>query len=197
MSASFDYIRPALPADSFGQMVQEAIDVMDRELNEIADNTPDDPSESIEDDTAKEKKDEEDEDISILPSVGERIDVLWPLHNTYFSEIVSEIPERMHKIEYDDGDEETLAMSNETWRFSTPIESLTAAFNGSLQLQSTDQSDLQSLFDNFGNRPFMAYRSQGFPSYLIHIYYTEEEEVFKKTVKTVHRKDVPPGANVI
>ena len=53
------------------------------------------------------------------------------------------------------------------------------------------------MFDFFGNKQFMRFEAQGFPSYPLINAYMEEEGNFKKHVKMVHLSQVPKIANIV
>lgn len=70
---------------------------------------------------------------------------------------------KLIKSLYDDGDVETLKMSQETWSFlvSSSDASLIAA-SCAFELQSSLQNDLQSMLDHFGNKVFSDIRFKAF-----------------------------------
>ena len=100
-------------------------------------------------------------------------------------------------------------MKNQEWRFSdqekneideSDVE--TPALQSSTvhhlpTLASNEQVDFQSMFNHFGNRPFLMSQAQGFPQACIINAYKREEESFKHTVRVVTRDTVPSNANVI
>ncbi|GAB2223393.1 hypothetical protein Droror1_Dr00017534 [Drosera rotundifolia] len=48
--------------------------------------------------------------------VGSRIKVWWPKDKTYYAGVIAEyIPEKQHKVTYDDGEEEILVLKDEKW----------------------------------------------------------------------------------
>lgn len=54
-----------------------------------------------------------------MPCVGQRIGVWWPLDETYYSGKVKYFDQSTgrHTVLYDDGEEEVLELTRETWRF--------------------------------------------------------------------------------
>ena len=56
--------------------------------------------------------------MKALPSVGDQIQVYWPDDQQYYSGCVAKYEKRSrcYRIEYDDGDVETLDLRKETWR---------------------------------------------------------------------------------
>lgn len=50
---------------------------------------------------------------------------------------------------------------------------------------------------HFGNKPFLRYDAQSFPSYAVLNAYDSEETAFQKTVTTLSLHDVPPNAHTI
>ena len=102
--------------------------------------------------------------------------------------------DNQHVIVYDDGDIETLNMNNQEWRFSdTNNDNVTNSSNNNDDnsndndatlhpstvchlptLKSNEQDYLRSLFEHFGNTPFIISETQGFPqSCIINAYKTE------------------------
>ena len=142
-----------------------------------------------------------------LPLVGDKIEVLWPAESTYFLGVVAEVTDNnQHVIVYDDGDMETLTMDEQEWRFNDSHNENENDTGSTLQsstvshlptLKSTEQTELQLLFDHFGNRPFLISHAQGFSQAAIINAYRTEEDAFKRTVREVSREAVPHNANVI
>ena len=213
ITAAFEDVRAAMNTDSFATIVQESIDTLEREISDALDQIATDSSadecvSSRDHDEVAAQTDGEvaaqmdsiddtADNTPVSPSIGDRIDVFWPLDNAFYPGVVTDIDNGHHQIQYDDGDKETLEISNETWRFSDHDYSVQNAVACAVELFSSEQSDLKPMFEHFGNKPFLAYQAQGFPSYMLHNAYHEEEESFKRTVRVVARSTVPSNANVI
>ena len=76
---------------------------------------------------------------------------------TYYPGTVSEINVNGgHVISYDDGDTESLIMSNETWRFRSSVanESTVSAI---LTICSNEQEILSKILDTFGKKLFLCF----------------------------------------
>lgn len=75
---------------------------------------------------------------TVLPSVGDFVEVLWPLDNQFYSGHVSRIYDyNEYTIRYDDGDAEQISdMNKETWHFSTSA--VLRALTTSASSQSTE-----------------------------------------------------------
>lgn len=131
----------------------------------------------------------------IVPSVGDRVEIFWPLDNMHYPGHVSHITDTgQHVINYVDYDVETLTISDETWRYQS---SLDAALGNFSALPSNEKQILKNIMDSFGNKPFVRHQAQGFEQFPILNAYRVEEEDFKKNVESVKRSCVPPGSNVI
>lgn len=130
--------------------------------------------------------------------MGERIEVFWPLYNSFYPGTVSSITGGKHSIDYDDGDTECVDMANdEVWRFCNEHSTVQAATGSIVEIQSSEQADLVIMLDHFGNKPFLGHMAQGFPSYLLQNAFEAEQLEFKNTVRVVARDDVPSDANII
>ena len=189
------------------QPIDEQTDVHG-EINRVENNE----TESENSDPINSQLDDSEFDKQHLPNIGDHVEVLWPADSTYFPGVITEITaNNEHVIVYDDGDIETLNMSIEEWRFNdiandNDVNTESQNENSTLQsstvshlptLQRNEKSDLQSLFDHFGNRPFLTSHAQRFPQAAIINSYKREEEAFKRIVREVCRETVPSNANVI
>lgn len=136
-------------------------------------------------------------DSLIFPAVGDSIEVFWPLDNQYYNGTVENISDNnVFTINYDDGEVENIPdMSKENWRFSSSA--MLHEISATNLVVSNESEILNQLLDFFGNKPFLRYRAQGFPTFPLLNAYNSEEEDFKKTVKTVPIELVPKNANVI
>ena len=123
--------------------------------------------------------------------------MFWPLDNAYYPGVVKTVSDGMHHVAYDDGDTETLNISSETWRFTDRDSHAKNAVASLVELSSAEQNDLKDLLEHFGNKSFLGYMAEGFPSYLMQNAYFDEENSFKKTVRVVSRYEVPAESNVI
>ena len=133
----------------------------------------------------------DDADLSVdssvvVPGVGDRISVFWPLENQSFDSTVhSEAEEGRLNIHYDDGDEECLDISQEKWKFANALAASSSALPEQLCVTSKGGDVLSSVVDHFGNKPFLKHHAQGFDQYPLFNAYKLEEETFLKTVRPV------------
>lgn len=127
-------------------------------------------------------------------SVGDPVEVFWPLDNAFPPGQVGAIHDHgSHVIEYVDGDQKTLNLVNETWRY--PINN--ASTTKVIELQSSASEDIATLYTPFGNKYFMAHHAQGIPTFPLLNSFEAEEYVFKNTFTVVAIADVPLNANII
>lgn len=207
MKAAVEDIRLAVNEESFASLVREGNDHLDSSIEEMLDENIfcDDKNTSDAMDNSSKINEGEDEapsnfgenDNAVLPDVGDSIEVFWPIDNQYYIGTVAEISdENVYTVHYDDSDIEHLPdMSKENWRFSSSA--MLQAMSASTSVTSTEEETLNKMLDHFGNKPFLRYRAQGFPSFPLLNAYKAEEDEFKKTVKKVPIEDVPKNANVI
>jgi len=199
----------AIAEEPLAVIIQEAIDTMDMHLENATDallsNIEGDCTQIAEPDSSPVLNDSFDNDTTDnlcgLPSTGEAIEVYWPIDSTFYPGVVSSISDEngMFNISYDDGDEETLDLSNETWRRVASEEPLAAnktqlALN---ELMSSEQDEIDAYFQAFGQKDFLLHHAQGLPTFPIKNAFDKEEELFTKNVRLVHVNDVPKNANII
>lgn len=57
--------------------------------------------------------------IDMCPSIGDMVEIYWPVDNRYYSGMISHFNSttHQHRIVYDDGDVEQVNLSQETWRY--------------------------------------------------------------------------------
>ena len=205
VKAAVEDVRLAVTEDKFAQKVQESIDTLDRSIDECIDEIcSDDAANGESNDDTQFNTDNDDqsdnEQLTKLPTVGDSIDVYWPEDDLFYPGKVSKIDEieNSYKIDYYDGDQETLNLKNEIWKFTSD----TALCSNYVQMknqevQSMEQSILQNYVKAFGHRDFMSYQAQGLEFFPLKNAYVKEEEVFKKTVRMVHKSKIPKYANII
>lgn len=133
---------------------------------------------------------------SLIPAVGDKVEVFWPQDHQYYHGFVAEEQDGMKTVVYDDGGIESLNFENETWRFasSANIRSIVAS---SLTLLTDTTDTLAAMFSHFGNKPFLKFQAQAFPEYVLSNAYNAEELDFKRTVKPVSLAEIPAKANII
>lgn len=129
-----------------------------------------------------------------LPSVGEPVEIYWPLDRKYYPGKVHEVTDGMYNIKYDDGETETQHMAKDNCRYPA-ISSNT--IQAPLEMQSSEPNVLKQYLDVLGYKDFMLHQAQGLPDFPMHNTYSTQEEKFKSTVKEVYSKSIPESANVI
>lgn len=64
--------------------------------------------------------DDDDERLFRISDTDDNIEVYWPDDDTfYLGTVLSINDDQKYKIDYEDGDRETLDLSTEAWRFSS------------------------------------------------------------------------------
>ena len=117
ITVAFEDIRSAVRQDSFTQMVKDSSDVMTEIIQDqiVADSPSEntaDASESSEKELGTDGTDLSIESSVVVPGVGDRIFVFWPLEDQSFNGTVhSEAEDVRLNIHYDDEDEECLDIS--------------------------------------------------------------------------------------
>lgn len=108
--------------------------------------------------------------------------MFWSLDNVYYRGIVAEERNGNQPVVYDDGGNETLDFSNETWCYVLSAKLLSVCAL-SIRLNSDMPQTLASIFDYFGNKPFLRYQAQALPDYALLSAHLDEGQAFKRTVK--------------
>jgi len=213
--AAVEDVRPAIEKDSFAIAVQESIDELENsvetELGNLVgiEDSKEDKNFS-EDAESNDDKNMSDDELGLTnsgPSVGDKVQVYWPLDNTYYSgSLVSYNHETgKHHVLYDDGQEEDCNFKDEVWK---PLDESEISPNSTLssnevlltpgtELSSVEKETIESYYDLFGSKEFLLHHAQGLPSFVTVNAYKKEEENFVKTVKKVYISDVPKDANII
>lgn len=202
MSAAFEDLRLVPCEDPLSTIVQSAIDELDSYIDELVNvsSSTDTPSSSQE----KNLQDGSDVDVCdfsgekpMRPSEGDRVEIFWPLDDTYYPGKVTSIEDDGRcTIEYDDEVRETLNMVDEVWRFEQ--QSVNASTLGVIKtLTSNEQEVLSSMMEQLGQRPFLLHHAQGFEQSVLHNAYEREEQKYIATVKRVQRRQVPRDANIV
>lgn len=124
------------------------------------------------------------------PTVGDKVDVYWPLDNLYYLGIVAEEQNGSQTAVYDDGGIETLNFQNETWHYSFSAK-LLSIHAGSFRLESNASTLIDEMLNYFSNRPFIRHQAQAFPTYVLQNAYITKEDDVKKNVKPTTLADVP------
>lgn len=152
MNVAFEDLRQPVLENQFDQIVQSAIDNID-ENNEKAienlENQNGQDNTTINQETQQpetqqpepEYSNSDFENISnsdMIPNVGDKVEVYWPLDNTYYpGTIESEQEDGKLSVAYDDGDMEILNFSTETWKYQINNN------NSSLKVKSIEQDVLK------------------------------------------------------
>lgn len=227
--AAVEDVRAAIKKDSFAFAVQESIDELDNsidmELNNVLQNDESFNQEKnsksdknkYEDESSKHDKnsnndknpnedtnsgDEEPGFSNSGPTIGDIVQVYWPLDNKYYSGKVDSYNSSTgeHHVLYDDGEKEDLNFKNEVWKPSNSNDPLSAnevLLTPGTELSSVEKETVESYYDVFGSKEFLLHHAQGLPSHVTVNAYKKEEENFLKTVKKVYISNVPKDANII
>ena len=217
INVAFEDTRAAVRQDCLAQMVQDSMDSLTEIIHEQStsnsaasygeaddlnhspktldpgNNTSAGPSET----------DAADVDFSInfsnvVPNVGDRVSVFWPLEDRFFIGTVhSEADDGRLNIHYDDRDKECLDMTTEKWNFTNAVSASSSVLSLGLHLTSTESEVLSSMVEKFGNKPFLKHHAQDFDQYPLINACKEEEGTFLKTVRPVPHNKIPPGSNII
>lgn len=198
ITAAVEDTRHAIVDDDLAASVVESIDLISDSIDDFV-SCLDDKNSQLDEvgESTNDGKVPDDEhaadDRFVLPSVGNRLEVFWPIDQSFYPGTVSAVDADGHHISYDDGDEEVLKLNDEVWRV---LPAKNASFPLT-QLDSTEQDVLKDLFETFGNKSFMRYHAQGFLQAVFVRSYDLQEVEFCKRVKLVAISDVPSTANVI
>ena len=184
--------------------MQESIDILDRSIDECIDEIcSNDVEKGESNDDIQFNTDNDDENdneqMTKFATVGDSIDVYWAENDLFYAGKVSNIDaiETSYKIDYYDGNLETLNLTTEIWKCTSG----TALCSNYVQMKNQEvhrieQSVLQNYVKAFGHRDFMSYQAQGLEFFSLKNAYVKEE-VFKKTVRMVHKSKIPKDANII
>ena len=203
ISSAIEDTRFAIQDDPFAIQIQQSIDQLDTDLENVIDckavnRNTDDCDYENNDETAFHHQYSTSDCDPELPQAGDCVDVFWPLDNSYYSGTFQSIDEDgRHNIEYDDGEDEVLDMTDGTWRFSTGNTTSSSVSAQSSQFSSIEPVVLQEMQNHFGNKSFMRHQAQGFPQFALVNAYNAEETSFKKTAEPVRVSKIPPDANII
>lgn len=135
-------------------------------------------------------------EISHNPKIGDKIEVFWPLDNEYFPGVIAEEQNGSQTVVYDDGGIETLDFGRETWCYASSAKLLSICAS-SIKLNSDAPMVLSSMFNFFGNKPFLRHQAQAFPAYILLNAYMTEECDFRKVVKETPLVEIPHKSNII
>lgn len=235
INPAIEDIRPAIAKKELATAVQNATDELDRNLEEVVDTLEDDSPESRidftgddignSDSTALNIEEEPDRIGPNNPTVGDNIEVYWPIDKKFYGGTVHTHNERTGKyaVHYFDGDKENLNLENEVWNYlddravaeqkedterhsnqasdqPDAEESVSAEevqFSPGQDLRSTGKDLIQTYYKAFGNTEFMLHPAQGLPPFATQNAYDKEERSFKKIVKDVPVSRVPKNANIV
>ena len=204
-TVTIENLRPATPRQDLAQGVQEGIDQLDELLDDLTRSNVSPNAEQVP--STKENSDNPDnfydidfsnEEPSLMPTVGHKISVQWPMDDQLYDGCVASAQENGNlKIEYNDGDQECLDMTQEKWKFIESLIASAGTISTESQVQSTEQKVLSSMISYFGNKSFLKQQAQGFEQCPLFNSYKEEENSFLKTVKVIPSSQLPSAANII
>jgi len=201
IKAAIEDTRHAIYENALAKVIQEAIDNLTIDIEDSMDNidhsADDDSCERIihKDSETHDLSDDDNGQLMSIPSIGEKIEVYWPLEAQFYPGTVNSIEDDKVVVHYDDGDTETLEMEKENWRY--PHITSNRASLDNFEMKSSEAEVLKQYHRVFGYKDFMAYQAQGLPDFPLHNAYHHEQMKFKVTVKEINVKSVPSNANVI
>lgn len=201
MAIAVEYIRPSLQPDTFVASLQEANDLLDETIGDAV-NDIDNVSSFLDHDNEHDQPLNVDltasvtTDEPVFAKTGDRIEVYWPLDDMFYPGVVDYVQDTRAAIKYDDGDEGSLDLRHEPWRFaSSPVaEALTAVLP---LLASSAQQDIGQYMSCFGNKSFLHHQAQGLAQHALQSAHNVEEEIFKKHVEVVPRSNISHDVSFI
>lgn len=118
---------------------------------------------------------------------GNRVHVFWPHGNTVNSGTIKHLQrDGQVTVLCDDGQNERLDMNSENRRYEEEG-STTFGINASSgqnkefrSIMNEEPNELQRLFHESGNKPFLRFRAQGFEQYVLATAYKSEEDNLQK-----------------
>ena len=214
VKAAIEDVRLALSENTFASAIQDGIDTLSRSINDTIDHLESeiprrDSTEGSDLNNAIQRKaidseenvlEDTEENLTSLPSIGDSIEIYWPLDDVFYAGKVSSInnDDNKYNIDYADGEKESLDLSGEVWKYSSQDVMESSNVQAlRVNMRSTEQEELTLYVDTFGHKDFMKFQAQGLQSFLLSNAYYKEEESFKDTVETVTISQVPENANVI
>jgi len=206
IKAAIEDTRHAIYENSLAKTIQEAIDELSIAIEDSLEDLPEEreptgksvyPTDGkyLEIDTQN-CSDDDAEQMVDLPSLGDTIEVYWPLESRFYPGVVSDIEDGKYNIQYDDGDVEVLEMQNENWRYQA-ISANHVDTHVPFEMKSSEADVLKKYYDVFGYKDFMRHQAQGLPDFPLQNAYAIEQKKFTDTVKEIHAKSVPNNSNVI
>lgn len=184
MSAAIEDISFAIDNNPLATAVQESINILDSELCseleyiESTEKSSDNGNNRIE--QIAEDHDDHDEpqmgltsseDASNSLNIGDRVEILWPEDENFYTGTVASYStdENKFTINYDDGDKETINMTNETWKFenSDVIVGNAVERTPRTDLKSTEKEATQQYFHHFKEKPFLRNHAEGLAQFVI------------------------------
>lgn len=187
VTVCFENIRPAPEFSDFVQLISEAIDTFDQEMDIYFENPDYDELQSSTDtlshletkpvqnenfDTANHQISRFDADSStnepnIEPRISDHIAVFWPLDDTYYNCVFeSEKKDGKLVILYDDHNaKECLDMSCEPWKYTDGVASASCVQIQTIQSRDLIQNELIKYEQHIGNMPFLKHESQCFEQF--------------------------------
>lgn len=219
--AAIEDVRPALRNDALAQQIQVSIDEIQDELASLVETnteTQDNDSHRSYDRSTEMIRQNEDEDSFSIndepyftasndPGVGDKIEVFWPLEDAYFPGVIASIDENgLSNVLYDDGDEETLDLTKETWNALNENETATqpdavtsndVVLAPGKELTSVSRDAIEMYYNQFKHSEFLLNHAEGLPEFVTQNAYAKEESSFLANAEKVHVSNVPKDANVI
>lgn len=121
MTVAFEDVCAALKSDSFAPMVQDSIDILDKEILDTLENiniTSEDDAEASEETFQTDKNESDDNILPVVPSTGKRDKIFRATDNFPCPEEIASNSDGQHQATYGNEDFEVLNRNEGAWRFS-------------------------------------------------------------------------------
>lgn len=175
VTVAFEDVRKTISEESFAHAVQQTIDSIDKTVEDEAQETSHEVTETVESGLRSHIEmcaagEDNDADFSKISEVtapgnvnenvnrGDRVEVYWPIDRVYYPGVV----QTMHcdgcvTIQYDDGGSERLNMENEVWKMQSSTGRAAVAQNGktlgitdvSKKIVDVEPAELEKLYVYF------------------------------------------------
>lgn len=160
--------RPAIHEESFDQLLRQACDEFDAEVEALLDDTSSIYTDS--DDAAGASLNDHNgatytADEPVVTTVGDATEVFWTDDNQFYSGTMFAVKRKMYAVGYDDADQETLNMANKTWRFASAI--IITDLAAYISVVREEPQVLDQILVAFGNKPFMRHAAQEYFSFVL------------------------------
>ena len=169
----------------------EAFDVLDNSLGNSIDDLPYD--ETVTDRVDCTLSDSEEIGTTRNISVGDKIEVFWPLDDQYYPGKIELYDRKSGKygVTYGDGDTEKLDNAKEVYR---PLLSNQVSISNISDIQT---EVLEAYFKMFSQKDFLLHHAEGLPSHPLWNAYKDEEQKFMKTVREIPINKVPKNSIIM